>query len=123
VRLRGKCRYLTALANERRIVRQPQLLEDPRAVGTDRARAEKHLSGISLICLPDASSHIPGIRDRRAGCAALLCAIGELITSFSAKQGLHTYPTDNLADALVRSSLALPLLMYPAPPALNTFAW
>src|SRR5437660_10708355 len=70
---------LDRIANERRIVRQPQLLEDPRAVGTDRARAEKHLRGDLIDMLARRQQpHHPVFAIGAQVAWALLCAIGEL---------------------------------------------
>ena len=74
------------------------------------------------MCLPEAISHITRYsRSESRLCGGFSPPSASSVASFSAKAGL-TYlpPPTTLRIAPVRSSLALPLLMYPAPPALNT---
>src|SRR2546430_13472280 len=91
---------LDRVANEGCIVRQPQLLEDPRAVSADRARAEKHLRGDLIDVLarryqPHHSVFAIGEQVVRR----LLSALGE-IGSKLLREGRADIltPSDNLAD-------------------------
>src|SRR6266853_378188 len=82
---------LDCIANERRIVRQAELLEDPRAVGTDRARAEKHLRGDLIDMLARRQQpHHPVFAIGEQVVRRLLCAGRAYIPT----------PTDNLADGV-----------------------
>src|SRR5258708_27806896 len=91
---------LDRIANERRIVRQSQLLEDPRTVGTDRARAEKHLSGDLIDMLarryqPHHSVFAIGEQVVRR----LLSALGEPGSKLLREGRAYILtPTDHLAD-------------------------
>src|SRR5881398_3427326 len=114
---------LDRVANEGCIVRQSQLLEDPPAVGADRARAEKHLRGDLVDMLARRyQSHHPVFAIGEQVVRRLLSALGEIGSKLLREGGL-TYlpPPTTLRMAPVRSSLALPLLMNPAPPALSTW--
>src|SRR2546429_9878225 len=76
---------LDRVANQGCIVRQSQLLEDPPAVGADRARAEKHLRGDLVDML--ARRYQPHHPDFRSG-----SKVGRRLSSPPAESGAHLSP-------------------------------
>src|SRR5438309_11992817 len=91
---------LDRIANEGCIVRQPELLEDPRAVGADRARAEKHLRGDLIDMLARRyQPHHPVFAIGEQVVRRLLSALGEIGSQLLRAGRAYILPaTDNLAD-------------------------
>src|SRR2546430_2563451 len=91
---------LDRVANEGCIVRQSQLLEDPPAVGADRARAEKHLRGDLVDMLARRyQPHHPVFAIGEQVVRRLLSALGEIGSHLRREGRAYSLAAaDNLAD-------------------------
>src|SRR5438874_8313635 len=91
---------LDRVANQGCIVRQSQLLEDPPAVGADRARAEKHLRGDLVDMLARRyQPHHPVFAIGEQVVRRLLSALGEIGSQLLREGRAYILTaTDNLAD-------------------------
>src|SRR5438477_617270 len=91
---------LDCVANQGCIVRQSQLLEDPPAVGADRARAEKHLRGDLVDMLARRyQPHHPVFAIGEQVVRRLLSALGEIGSQLLREGRAYILTaTDNLAD-------------------------
>src|SRR5205823_12600216 len=100
LRLRLNEPVLDCVANEGCIVRQSQLLEDPPAVGADRARAEKHLRGDLVDMLARRyQPHHPVFAIGEQVVRQLLSALGKIGSQLLREGRAYILtPTDNLAD-------------------------
>src|SRR5437763_1048934 len=124
LRLRLNEPVLDRIANECCIVRQPQLLEDPPAVGADRARAEKHLRGDLVDMLARRyQPHHPVFAIGEQVVRRLLSALGEIGSQLLREGRAYILtPTDNLADggAQVFGSATVTLVPSPRTPVIST---
>src|SRR2546430_8612598 len=91
---------LHRVATQACIVRQSQLLEDPPAVGADRARAEKHLRGDLVDMLARRyQPHHPVFAIGEQVVRRPLSALGEIGSQLLREGRAYILtPTDNLAD-------------------------
>src|SRR3981189_311866 len=115
---------LDRIANERRIVRQPQLLQDPRAVGTDRARAEKHLRGDLIDMLARRyQPHHPVLAIGEQVVRRRLSALGQPGSQLLREGRAYILTsTDNLADGAGPVFIGASLVDVPGAAGLEYFA-